>query len=93
MTRLLLLGEDTRAKHPFVWGFVGTIWEGKEDPGGDLTQVNLLAPEVLLGLCGDNDEDDVVGDGFMEQLVVSLCLSHKNVELCQSLDGDGCREL
>ena len=82
MTGLLLPGEDSRAKHPFVCGFVGTICEGKEDPGGDLTQVSLLAPEVLLGLCGDKDEDGVVGDVFMEQFVVLLCLSHKNVELC-----------
>lgn len=66
VTGLLLPGEDSRAKHPFVEGFVGTIWEGKEDPGGDLTQESLLAPEVLLGLCGDNDEDGVVGDVFTE---------------------------
>lgn len=82
MTGLLLPGEDSRATHPFVWGFVCTIWEGKEDPGGDLTQVSLLTPEVLLGLCRDNDEDAVVGDIFTEQLVVLLSLSHKNVELC-----------
>lgn len=61
---------------------MGTIWEDKEDPCGDFTQVSPLAPEVLLGLCGDNDEDGVVGDVFTEQWVVLLCLSHKNVELC-----------
>lgn len=43
-----------------------------------MTQGGLLAPEVLLGLCGGNDEDGVVGDVFKEQLVVL----HKNVELC-----------
>lgn len=31
MTRLLLPGEDARTKHTFVWDFVGTIWESKED--------------------------------------------------------------
>lgn len=58
-----------------------------------MTQVTLLTPEVLLGLCGDNDEDSVVGDAFIEELVVLLCPFHKNVELCWSLDSDGCREL
>lgn len=50
MTGLLLSGEDSIAKHPLVGGFVGTVWEDKEDPGGDLIQVSVLAPEALLDL-------------------------------------------
>lgn len=79
MTGLLLPGEDSRTKHTVVWDFVGTIWENKEDPGGDLTQVGLLASGVLMGLGGNNDEDDV---SVEKSCSVLLCLSQKNVELC-----------
>lgn len=50
VTGLLLSDEDSRAKPPLLGCFVGTVWEGKEDPGGDLIQVSLLAPVVLLDL-------------------------------------------
>lgn len=39
------------------------------------------APEVLLGLCGDNGEDGVVVGVCMNQFIVLLCLCHKNVEV------------
>lgn len=41
MTGLLQPGEYSSAEQPFVWGFVGTVWEGGEATGGVFTQGSL----------------------------------------------------